>query len=133
MMGGATLKPGEVWVARTDGDAHLQARSGRGRTACGQPAVDQRWDTPGRPKCAACIAAAGGAPVIAPAPVTASPASSRAIRHALVVWLAELIQLAPDPFAVPSAVTLVEPPAHDQAIAVAVLGRRFRIVVEDLP
>lgn len=67
-MASQTLRPGEAWIARTDGDAHLQSRSGRGRTACGQQAIEERFHTPGRPRCERCLTVAG---IVVEAPPTA--------------------------------------------------------------
>lgn len=72
-MGGQTIRPGEAWIARTDGDAHLQPRSGRGRAVCGEPAIDPRFHTPGRPRCVACLDRAGI--VVAAPPVPDPPAT----------------------------------------------------------
>lgn len=49
----------EVWIARTDGVAHLQPANGRGRAACGEKAIEIRHHTPGRPRCEACLAKVG--------------------------------------------------------------------------
>lgn len=67
-MASQTLRPGEAWIARTDGPAHLQSRSGRGRTACGERAIEERYHTPGRPRCERCLDTAG---VVVAAPTEA--------------------------------------------------------------
>lgn len=55
----ATLRPGEAWIARTGQPAHLQPRSGRGYSVCGERAIDERYHTPGQPRCERCLEVAG--------------------------------------------------------------------------
>lgn len=68
--------------------------------------------------------------------MTATPAAvpaARSVHRALVHWLLGLIQTAPDAFLTLGHVDSVEVvPGGPEAIEFELMGRRFRIVVEEL-
>jgi hypothetical protein len=68
--------------------------------------------------------------------MTATPAAvpaARSVQRALVQWLLRLIQTAPDAFLTLGQVDSVEvAPGGPEAIELELMGRRFRIVVEEV-
>lgn len=59
--------------------------------------------------------------------------AARSVHRALIQWLLRLIQSAPDPFLTLGSAEAVAPtPDAPEAIEFELLGRRYRIVVEEV-